>query len=74
MRTILHGDPSARVQHGDPTAEPPELHIVRKSQHPIALCGARVSDEFNPARTDTAGRDRCSKCLFILRDMRKGCA
>jgi hypothetical protein len=48
------------------------LHIVRRGDYPRALCGYIVQDEFNPARTDTRGRDRCAQCLAIARGRRIG--
>lgn len=47
------------------------LHLVRRRDYPRALCGVIVRDEFNPRRTDTAGRDRCTDCLVVLRDLRQ---
>ena len=48
------------------------LHIVSRKLYPRALCGAIVSDPFDPYRKDTAGRDRCTRCLQVLRDRRQG--
>lgn len=52
--------------------DPRILHIVARSEWPIALCGALVSEDFNPHRTDTAGRDRCTECLMALGKRRSG--
>ncbi len=54
------------------SSEPPVLHIVRKGDYPRALCGHIVRDEFNPHRTDTAGRDRCTECMVIVGRLRRG--
>jgi hypothetical protein len=48
-----------------------ELHIVARSSYPIALCGATVTDQFDPERRDTAGRDRCARCLEVAREIRR---
>lgn len=50
----------------------PPLHIVKRGDWPRALCGAIVRDEFNPNRSDTAGRDRCPNCLSLARGSRIG--
>jgi len=49
-----------------------DLHIVAKSEYPVALCGYVVRDEFNPNRADTAGRDRCAECLRLFAKLRGG--
>lgn len=41
------------------------LHLVRAGEYPRALCGFIVTDDFDPSRRDTAGRDRCADCLKI---------
>jgi hypothetical protein len=57
-------------------AGPPQglrpLHLTSRRIYPRALCGARVTDPFEPYRQDTAGRDRCTDCLRVLRDRRQG--
>jgi hypothetical protein len=55
---------AARVEAA--ARDPRILHVVARSEWPIALCGALVSEDFNPHRTDTAGRDRCTECLMVL--------
>lgn len=54
-----------------PRRDDSELHITFTSLYPQALCGAIVTDRFDPYRVDTAGRDRCSKCLAELARMRR---
>jgi hypothetical protein len=49
--------------------DPPLLHIVARIEWPIALCGAMVSEPFNPHRT-SVGHDRCADCLIALRNRR----
>lgn len=44
-------------------------HLVLKSDWPIALCKARVSERFGAA---AAGRDRCPDCLRIARFRKLG--
>ncbi len=51
-------------------ADAPPLHLVRKGEYPRALCGANVEDDWNPNRRDTAGRDRCTACLEVARNLR----
>ena len=58
-------DPAIALEDEPRTGEP--LHVVRRGSWPMALCGAIVRDEFNPTRTDTAGRERCAKCLSLAR-------
>ncbi len=60
-----------RLQKETPAGEGDILHLVRRRDYPIALCGRVVHDEFNPHRTDTAGRDRCTDCLTVLRDLHR---
>ncbi|HKQ57976.1 MAG TPA: hypothetical protein VJY35_08915 [Candidatus Eisenbacteria bacterium] len=56
------------------TGDPRPLHLVTKREWPRALCGYVVSDEFNPTRTDTAGRDRCPECLRVAAQRARGAA
>lgn len=44
-------------------------HLVLKSDWPVALCGARVSERFGAA---APGRDRCAACLRIARERALG--
>ena len=60
-----------RLQKETPSGEADVLHLVRRRDYPVALCGRLVRDPFNPHRTDTAGRDRCTECLAVLRDLRR---
>lgn len=41
-----------------------DLHIVLKSQFPIALCGHIVKSAWD-SKLQTAGRDRCYECFSI---------
>lgn len=52
------------------TTEPPLLHLVLKSDWPMALCGATVKGERWTSRG--AGCDRCARCLEIARDRNLG--
>ncbi len=46
----------------DRTVDPPVLHMVLKSDWPIALCGANVSERFTGR---SSGLDRCPTCLKV---------
>jgi len=48
------------------------LHIVGEHEYPKAMCGHIVTDPWDPNRTDTAGRDRCTACILELRRRRRG--
>lgn len=43
-------------------SDPPELHLVLRSEWPIALCGENVSERFTERG---AGMDRCAHCLTV---------
>jgi hypothetical protein len=43
------------------------LHWVIKHEHPVALCGFIVSDEWDQNRP-TAGCDRCPECMRLARE------
>lgn len=41
-----------------------DIHIVLKSEFPIALCGYKVKSAWD-SKLETAGRDRCYGCFSI---------
>jgi hypothetical protein len=61
----------ARVRPAEVCRDPRPLHLVKRGQHPVALCGAHVTESWDPTR-GAAGRDRCTDCLTVLRNLNAG--
>jgi len=43
------------------------LHLVVKSQYPVALCGYVTRERWDPNR-ESAGWDRCPECLKLAHE------
>jgi len=56
---------AARVEVLDRIIHRPPVHLVLKSEWPVALCGYIVASHLG---VSAPGRDRCVACLEIARD------